>query len=185
MADLESTALAEVDHTAAGEVPEQRARAALALKISGAPYSAIAEHLGFANARIARVVVERYLSEMVTDADLKPQRALASERLERLLRAVWPRAISETTEWTDPDGKRHVTPNAEQLQYVRTALMIIDRSARLHGIDAPQKLEVTRPSDEEVTQWAFRMAEEAGMMGVREAEDIMEAELVEADPEEE
>ena len=191
MPDVETTAVTEsveLEVRPADEVPEQRVRAALALKVAGAPYSAIATELGFANALAARNAVERYLSAMVTEGDLKTQRALTSERLERLLRAVWPKAIQETLEvetGTGKNKKKVTVLNTDQLQYVRTALMLIDRSARLHGLDAPQKLEVTRPSDDEVVGWARRMAEQAGIMGVREAEDIMEAEVVEADSEDE
>jgi hypothetical protein len=159
---------------------EQRVRAALALKVSGADYAAIARHMGYANAVAARNSIEQYLAGLVTDSDLRLQRTIASERIERLLRAVWPKAIAETIK---VNGKDMV--NTEQLQYVRTALQLIDRSARLHGLDAPQKLEVTKPSDQEMVNWVYQMANQVGLMGVREADDIMEAEIVEGDIEEE
>lgn len=192
LADLETTAIQETEALEVykgNEVPEQRVRAALSLKIAGAPYSAIAEQLGFANALAARNVVERYLASMVSEGDVRSQRNLMSERLERLLRAVWPKALQETIEVEvsgKGDTKKRVTViNEKQLEYVRTSMMLVDRMARLHGLDAPQRVEITRASDSEVVEWAHRMAESAGMLGAREAEDIMEAEVVALDSEDE
>lgn len=152
--------------------PEQRAQAAVALRLSGAPHSAIAKTLGYASATDARIAIERTLAESAKESrDLPALRQLTSSRLERLLRAVWSHAVDEE----DPD----------QLAYTRTALAIIDRHARLMGIDAPQKMEVYTPDQQKQEEWVRHMMSQVGPKGVAEEADIIEAEIVEAGPDDE
>lgn len=151
--------------------PEQRAEAALTLRLSGAPYAAIARTLEFVNAGAARSAVEQLLAESGgSERDIAAARAMTSSRLERLLRSTWPKA-------TDPDDPDH-------LQYVRTSLAIIDRHARLLGADAPQKLEVYTPDQKAQEEWVQAMLREVGPDGVEEEENIIDAEIVEMDPDE-
>lgn len=152
--------------------PEQRAQAAVALRLSGAPHSAIAKTLGYTSATDARIAVERTLAESAKESrDLPALRQLTSGRLERLLRAVWKNAVDDE--------------HPDQLAYTRTALAIIDRHARLMGVDAPQKMEVYTPDQQAQEDWIRGMLAQVGPKGIAEEADIIEAEIVEANPDDE
>ena len=147
----------------------QRAKAAVALKISAAPYSAISAALGFATDAAAQNAVEYYLGATLSETrDVPHLRALTHERLERLLNSVWEKAAGAKAE----DG-------ADHLSYVRTALSLIDRQSRLNGVDAPQRLEISTPDSRDLQEWVIRMAEQVGPKGLEKEADIMDAEIVE------
>lgn len=152
-----------------GRTSEQRAEAALALRLSGAGYPAIARTLEYVNAAAARHAVEKILAASAHEAkDVATLRAMTSQRLERLLRSVWSKA-------TDPDDEEH-------LAYSRTALAIIDRHARLVGADAPQKMEVYTPDQEAQEAWIRGMLEQVGPKGIEEEADIIDVEFEETHP---
>jgi hypothetical protein len=123
--------------TPAGQ--RRRQEAAVALRISGATYTQIADRLEYGSASDARRAVEAALARSVGEDDVKQLRFLTARRLERLMRAVWPKA-------TDPD-------DPEQLAAVRTGIAIVDRHARLYGVDAPQQMVVYSPSAGMIEDW--------------------------------
>lgn len=125
---------------------ETRTKAAVAMKIRGVNYSKIAEVLGYVSATQARQAVERSLAASAGPDERAQQRHLESRRLERLLRSVWKKA-------TDDEGEEH-------LSYVRAALAIIDRHARLVGADAPQEMVVYNPSHREMEEWITSMVQQ-------------------------
>jgi hypothetical protein len=112
---------------------------AVALRIWGANYTEIAKQCGYTSAKMARLAVERGLAASVGEDDREQRRHLEARRLERLLRAVMPRATNED----DP----------EQVSYVRASLAIIDRHARLYGLDAPQEVVLYNPTERELESW--------------------------------
>ena len=112
-----------------------RIESAVALKIAGATYPQIARALDYAHPALARQAVEKALSTSVSDEDRKAQRAIASARIEALLRSVWRRA-------NDPS-------DADHLGYMRGALALIDRYAKLWGLDAPIEVVSYTPSQME------------------------------------
>lgn len=115
-------------------------RAALALRLAGASYTEIAETVGYVDHVYARQAVVRELAAFETDDDSKKRlRDEEGARIERLLRSVWGKATSPN----DP----------EHLNAVRVALTIIDRHARLYGLDAPQEVVVYNPTTAEIDQW--------------------------------
>jgi hypothetical protein len=122
-------------------LPERRRKteAAVALRIAGASYEDIAAAVGYKNAATAMGAVERELGKTVTRADKERQRDLASRRLERLLRGVWGKAV-------DPN-------NVEHLAAARLAKDLIDRHARLFGLDAPTEVVVHNPTQSEIEAW--------------------------------
>lgn len=124
--------------------PKARAEAAVAMKIAGATYTDISKVIGYSSATIARQAVERSLAATVGDEDRAQIRLLESKRLERLLRSVWGRATNNA----DP----------EHLSYVRAALALIDRHARLHGVDAPAQMVVYSPAQSEIEAWVAGMS---------------------------
>lgn len=116
-----------------------RQDSAVAMRIAGANYSEIAKFLGYRSVEDARAAVERSLASSVGEADREKQRFLTARRLERLLRASWHKATDETS--------------PEQLPAIRTALAIIDRHARLYGLDAPTEMVVYTPSRLEIERF--------------------------------
>ena len=121
-----------------------RQEAAVALRIAGASYSEIARTLEYASAALARQAVERSLATTVGGESRDQLRFIEARRLERLLRSLWGKATDEHDE--------------EHLAAVRTAVAIIDRHARLYGLDAPQEMVVYTPAATEIEAWVSRMA---------------------------
>jgi hypothetical protein len=76
--------------------------------------------------------------------------------------------------------RRATSPNdPDHLAYARTAMVVIDRHAKLYGADAPQQLNVTyNPAAGQIEQWVANMArqvhgeiEEANIIDVEEVTD--------------
>lgn len=144
-----------------------RTKAAVAMKIRGANYSKIAKVLGYVSATQARQAVERSLAESAGPAERDQQRHLESRRLERLLQSVWGKA-------TDDEGEEH-------LAYVRAALAIIDRHARLVGADAPQEMVVYNPTQREMDEWISTMVKQVNGEMPQEF-DVIEGVAITDDP---
>ena len=121
-----------------------RQEAAVAMRIAGAHYSEIARSLDYPNATSARTAVERALATSVGDNDKEKLRWIEARRLERLLRSLWTKATNDKDE--------------SHLAYARTALAVIDRHARLYGLDAPQEMVVYTPAAAEIEAWVGSMA---------------------------
>lgn len=146
-----------------------KAAAAVSLRIAGANYSEIATTLGYANAFRARQAVEGALARSAGEnpEGVEQVRQLTEKRLERLLRATMPAAI---------DNK-----NRDQLAYVRTALAIIDRHAKLRGVDAPQQMVVHSADEEQVKAWVEGMVRRVGIDGIAAEAEIIDVEFEEVD----
>lgn len=128
------------------DIKDRKARmqAAVAMRVAGANYSDIARTLEYPTTTLARQAVERALAASVGEESREQLRFLEGRRLERLLRSLWGKA-------TDEDNEDH-------LAYVRTALAVIDRHARLYGADAPQEMIVYNPAGIEIEAWVANMA---------------------------
>jgi hypothetical protein len=123
---------------------ERKANAAIQLKLAGATWEEVAQSLGYPTARTAIVATEKALEKQLADAGTRDQmRALAGARLERLIRAVWHKAI-------DPESP-------EQLQAVTKAKELVDRHAKLFGLDAPTEVVVHSPTTTELEAWVARI----------------------------
>jgi hypothetical protein len=146
---------------------ETRTKAAVAMKIRGVNYSKIAEVLGYVSPTQARQAVERSLAASAGPDERAQQRHLESRRLERLLRSVWKKA-------TDDEGEEH-------LAYVRAALAIIDRHARLVGADAPQEMVVYNPTQREMDEWIATMVKQVNGEMPQEY-DVIEGVAIDDDP---
>jgi hypothetical protein len=123
-----------------------RQEAAVALRIAGATYSEIARTLSYSSVTRAREAVERALAQSVGDDDRDRMRFIEGRRLERLLRGLWKKATDEEDD--------------EQLSAARTALAVIDRHAKLYGLDAPVVHAVYSPTQTEMEQWLHGIAEQ-------------------------
>lgn len=135
------------------EAVEKRRRA-LELRKAGATYATIAQTLGFASHAGA------YKTVMIAFAEIKAEhveevRTLELLRLDQMLIAIWPK-ISEAG-----------VTLADRVRAIDAVLRIMDRRAKMLGIDAPTRVDIT---DE-----LRRMAHDAGLsdddteLAVREA----------------
>lgn len=120
-----------------------KAEAAVGLRLAGAGYSSIARAIGYSSPTRARLAVERALASSADDPEgREAQINLIDRRLNRLLQSVMGKAV-------DPKEPEH-------LQYNARALAIVDRQARLHGVDAPTKVQVT-PSDSYIAEYLAKV----------------------------
>lgn len=122
----------------------RKASAAVQMRLAGATWGEIATALGYPTPRQALVATERALvKQLDNDDDKARMRKVAGARLERLLRSVWPKAI-------DPDSPDHLIA-------VGKARDIVDRHAKLYGLDAPTEVVVHTPTQTELESWVTRL----------------------------
>lgn len=105
---------------------KKRAIDAMTLRKAGATYQEIADKLGFKHPAAAQKAVERELKATVVEA-VDDLRLIEGERLDRLLRAVWGPAVQGG------------------LQAVDRVLKIMERRAKLFGIDSPTLIAPVKP----------------------------------------
>lgn len=103
----------------------ERTLQALQLRASGATYDQIALALGYANRSCAFQAVQRGL-RMTLREPADQVRDLELQRLDRLQAALWARAIK--------GGYRAI----------ETILKLMDRRAKLMGLDAPTRVDITQ-----------------------------------------
>lgn len=145
-----------------GITTDTRSQSALALKLSGASYTDIAKVMGYSSAYHARQAVERVLAASAdSPEDRDKMRVLVDRRLNRLLQSVMSKAV-------DPKDAQHLAYNAR-------ALAIIDRTAKLWGVDAPVQVSIA-PADSYIHEYAQRL------LGAAAADNsAIEADIVDAD----
>jgi hypothetical protein len=141
----------------------RKADAAVSMRLSGATWTEIAQVCGYPTPRAALTATERALVKRLDEEDKAKMRQLAGARLERLLRGIWNKAI-------DPNDPEH-------LAAVQRAREIIDRHAKLFGLDAPTEIVVHNPTKTELETWVLRVMA-AGVPEVKEM-DIFEGDVVE------
>lgn len=147
---------------------EVMARAMVALWTRGANYADIADEFGVSIAT-ARMSVERVLADSYDDTEDKTkQRHRVSLQLDAFLRAVVDRALDKSDD--------------QQLSYLRAAMQVVDRKARLLGLDAPINVQLGLPSKDELDQWIAAVAGFNGTAMPVEGDPFSEIEM-EQDPE--
>lgn len=143
---------------------QRKADAALAMRIGGATWAEIAEGLGYPTPRQALVATEKALARQLnTEEDRAKMRRLAGQRLERMLRAIWAKAI-------DPE-------NPDQMVAIGKARDLIDRHAKLYGLDAPTEVIVHNPTMAEIESWVA-MVVQSGSPAVPQM-DVIEGHVIE------
>lgn len=143
----------------------RKAISALSLRVAGATLEDICAVVGFASPEEAGRAIDKALKEELR-SDPKSRdrmRSLANQRLERLLRGVWHKAV-------DPK-------NPEHLAAVGKAKELIDRHIKLYGLDAPTEMVVHNPDSGEIEQWVMSIMAEANKELVEA--DILEGEVIE------
>ena len=73
-------------------------------------------------------------------AEVSIYRQQENERLDALLEAAWPRATQPTPVF---DKERNVVGEELDMRAIDTVLRLMDRRAKLNGLDMPSKTEVT------------------------------------------
>ena len=101
----------------------ERTKRAMALKLAGASYASIADTLGYSDASGARKAVMRGMAQSLQE-NANELRKLHYGRLEHMLMLLW----SDV--------------NTKSLPSMSAALAIMDRMAKLHGIDSSLPSEV-------------------------------------------
>ncbi len=104
----------------------ERRRQAVALRLSGATYESIGETIGVSTPaafKLVKTALEKLAKDTETDA--VPLRELELQRLDRLQFGLWAKA------------------QKGDLNAVDRALKIMERRAKLLGIDAPEKHIIT------------------------------------------
>jgi hypothetical protein len=164
----------EKDLATVNSMNNETVRSALALWTAGATYADIAAQFRLRSPAVAGMAIERALSESVDDTqDRTKLRRRMSLTLDRLLRAVMPKAIDTT--------------NPEQLPAVRTALTVVERYARLNGLDAPTQVDINVVEDDKFNRLVELAARGMGMPIPVEADVFSEeyvAEVVEDEDDE-
>lgn len=100
------------------------------------------EELGYSSPDSARKDLKRALDahREAEKAEVGVYRQQENERLDALLEAAWPRATQPQPVF---DKEGNVVDHALDMRAVDTVLRLIDRRAKLNGLDMPVKAEVT------------------------------------------
>jgi hypothetical protein len=133
----------------------KRERDALELRRAGLDYAAIAQRLNFANKGSAHKAVSRALQR--TNADVAEDlRSMEADRLDRLQAAMWGPALQGSAAAVD------------------RVLRIMERRAKLLGLDAPTSMVASAAGDGSLTvMFGFNTADPAAA----DASAVPEAEL--------
>ena len=109
----------------------EKTRRAMALKLSGASYAAIADTLGYSDASGARKAVMRGMKNSQQES-ASEMRKIHFARLEHLLALLWPDVA------------------AKDLPSMDRALSVMDRMEKLMGLNAASQLDITTGGRETV-----------------------------------
>jgi hypothetical protein len=121
-----------------------RRLAALELRKQGKSFAAIAETLGCAVSNAYKMVMTALRETQVEPAAEVRQIEIA--RLDAMLDALWPVVSPNVLPLTDAEGNVIVSADPDrnvQVKAVMSAVKIMERRARLLGLDAPTKQEIT------------------------------------------
>lgn len=133
------------------------AAAAVNLAIEGTPYDEIARICGYSSPAQARYVVEEQLAAMHEFKDRKSLFALTAARHEALIRSLAPNALKAEVPLIDKEtglpvydgeGNAVMQPNKEQPTYAKLWLDVLQRTAKLHGLDAPTEVRINPDAKE-------------------------------------
>lgn len=102
----------------------EKERQVLKYRKGGLTFDAIAEKLGYANESSARAAFKRAVERTRDDALASEGRELHRLRLETALTAIWDRVLQG------------------ELQAIAMMLRILERDAKLYGLDMPVKTEI-------------------------------------------
>lgn len=130
----------------------EKERRVLELRRAGLTFDVIAQEVGYSNASGAHHAYTRAMKRTLVDAGSDESRDLELDRLDRLQRFAWPQA------------------SQGNLRAIETILRIMGRRAKILGLDAPIKAEVTTYEggteiDREVQRLVALLAADSGIEG--------------------
>lgn len=130
-------------------VREEERKKALQLRLAGATYAEIGEAMG-CGISAARTRIKGALSDICAE-ERGQLRSIEVARLDRLQRSCWAAAL------------------AGDLAAIDRSVKIIDRRAKLLGLDAPQQMEVTSSMDVDLDGTAAKIMELAKAQALQDA----------------
>lgn len=148
---------------------QRKALAALDLKVRGYPLEKIALVLGYPNGQAVGVALEKALGDELRDTDKSALRQIAGRRLEQAWRSLHDKI-------NDPTHPDHVAA-------VNAGIKVIDRHAKLMGLDAPTELIVTTPSGQEMQEYVDGLMEQQRLLEGTTGIALEEADVLEAEAE--
>jgi hypothetical protein len=153
---LRSEVGSEIDNIDSDRKGPTTARAAAQMLAVGYDPADIAARLNYVSPAAARMAATKAIADSAGDNDWVALRNLTGKRYEMLLRSVAVKALD--------------TKDPEHLAYARMFLEITKQIAILHGLNAPQRLEVTNPDAREFEEVIQRIALELGHTVAQEAD---------------
>ncbi len=128
------------------------------------------EALGYSNPASARKDLSRVLQEHRDDekAEAAVYRQQENERLDALLEAAWPQATTPSPV-LDKDGE--VVANVIDMRAVDTVIRLIDRRAKLNGLDMPVKAELSGPDGGAIPFSGSEATELLALIGITDTGD--------------
>lgn len=149
--------------------PPTRAAAAVQMAVDGAAYSDIAKVLDYETPAAAKKAV------WGTIGDIAPDPAAVEQRREMMGRALGKLLSSCMRRATNPKDPDHTN-------YVRTTLAILDRQARLYGLDAPTTVQIHTPTQREIDAYVDHVRHLRLVAAGDLEADILDAEIIEDGP---
>lgn len=139
----------------------EKERQVVAYRQAGATFDQIAQRLGYSNESGARAAFRRAMERIKDDAINSEMRDLHRQRLEIALKAIWPQILQG------------------DFEAIKLMLKILERDAKLYGLDAPVKAEVEvtsydgnllRQRTREIVQAVREIAGQEDSLGERSGE---------------
>lgn len=127
------------------------------------------EALGYSSPSAARKDLNRLLEAHRNEeaAEVSIYRQQENERLDALLEAAWPRATQPSPVF-NKDGE--VVDHALDMRAVDTVLRLMDRRAKLNGLDMPVKAELSGPDGGAIPFSSGEASELLALIGISEQE---------------
>lgn len=149
---------------------DRKGIAAMELYIRTRSWQTAAEGAGYPTPRAARVAAERALEKEFHDSPRSQEfmRKYASKHLDLLLRSV----ASKTVNSAHP----------EHLAAIKVARELIAQQSKLLGLDAPTKLSLVDPTQDQIDEYLDKFMPERSDVEVDFFDDIEDAEIIEDPP---
>lgn len=129
----------------------EKERQVLELRRAGATYDECARAVGYATPQGAYLAYHRAIKRTLNQAGAEEARQTEADRLDRLQRAVWPKALNG------------------EIPAINTVLKLMERRARLLGLDSPMKLQAEVTSYEGGTDIDREVARLAALLAGTES----------------
>jgi hypothetical protein len=152
--------------------PDQRAVAAVNLRLAGAPFVEIAKELGYSSPKAAETAYVSALAEMYPVESWENLRQIEAMRAEVLLRQAL--AMAQADFFVDANDADVLIPNTEKARWHDQALKALQVHAMITGARAPARLEVSA-STQELHQMVTAILQAQG------GEPIVEADIFQMD----